>query len=126
NDDFLKKLWPGVKRALSFAWIPNGWDADQDGVMEGCQHNTMDIEYFGPNPEVEFWYLGALKAAAAMAAYLKDDDFAVKCNKLFANGSKWTDNNLFNGEFYFQKVVPPQSMTRIAYGINGNRDRKDL
>jgi len=126
NDDFLKKLWPGVKRALSFAWVPNGWDADQDGVMEGCQHNTMDIEYFGPNPEVEFWYLGALKAAAAMAAYLKDADFAVKCNKLFANGSKWTDNNLFNGEFYFQKVVPPQSMTRIAYGINGNRDRKDL
>ena len=35
--------------------------------MEGCQHNTMDIEYYGPNAEIEFWYLGALKAAAAMA-----------------------------------------------------------
>ena len=46
NDDF-QKLWP-VKRRL-LLWIPNGWDADQDGVMEGCQHNTMDIEYFGPN-----------------------------------------------------------------------------
>ena len=71
--------------------------------MEGCQHNTMDIEYFGPNPEIEFWYLGALKAAAAMAHYLNDKDFENTCTTLFTKGSKWTDENLFNGEFYFQK-----------------------
>ncbi len=35
DDAFLKSVWPGVKKALSFAWIPNGWDADKDGVMEG-------------------------------------------------------------------------------------------
>ena len=67
DNDFLKKIYPGIKKALSFAWVPEGWDANKDGVMEGCQHNTMDIEYFGPNPEIEFWYLGALKAAAAMS-----------------------------------------------------------
>ena len=64
---FLEKHWEKVKAALSFAWIKGGWDADQDGMMEGVQHNTMDIEYFGPNPQMQFWYLGALRAAEKMA-----------------------------------------------------------
>jgi hypothetical protein len=42
DDDMLRALWPAAKRALEFCWIPGGWDADRDGVMEGCQHNTMN------------------------------------------------------------------------------------
>ena len=34
------------------------WDGNQDGVMEGSQHNTMDVDY-GPNPQMG-WYMGAL------------------------------------------------------------------
>jgi len=37
--------WLTVRRAIAFCWIDHGWDADQDGVIEGCQHNTMDVEY---------------------------------------------------------------------------------
>ena len=48
DDDWLAKIWPQAKKALEFCWLPGGWDADCDGVMEGCQHNTMDVEYFGP------------------------------------------------------------------------------
>ena len=48
DDDFLAALWPAARRALEFCWIPGGWDADRDGVMEGVQHNTMDVEYYGP------------------------------------------------------------------------------
>jgi uncharacterized protein (DUF608 family) len=33
--EWLRKVWPGIKRALEFAWVPGGWDADRDGVMEG-------------------------------------------------------------------------------------------
>jgi len=43
DDAWLRTLWPQVKRALAYAWVPGGWDADQDGVMEGCQHNTLDV-----------------------------------------------------------------------------------
>ncbi|MCK7530202.1 MAG: hypothetical protein MZV63_03680 [Marinilabiliales bacterium] len=43
---------------MSYAWIKGGWDGDQDGVMEGVQHNTMDVEYYGPNPQMTIWYLG--------------------------------------------------------------------
>ena len=75
DDERLRALWPDVKKSLAFCWIPGGWDGDRDGVMEGCQHNTMDVEYFGPNPQMEFWYLGALRAAEEMGRYLGDDDF---------------------------------------------------
>jgi non-lysosomal glucosylceramidase len=126
DDAFLKRIWPGVKMALSFAWIPNGWDADKDGVMEGCQHNTMDIEYFGPNPEIEFWYLGALKAAAAMAAYLNDTAFAETCKRLFVSGSGWTDAHLFNGEFYIQQIRPAMDRKNIADGLIAGMGSKGL
>jgi non-lysosomal glucosylceramidase len=117
DDSFLQNMWPGVKKALSFAWIKGGWDADQDGVMEGCQHNTMDIEYLGPNPEIEFWYLGALKAAAKMAEYLKDKTFQLYCSTLFEQGSKWADQHLFNGAFYIQQIRPVPDRNVIAVGL---------
>jgi len=86
-------------------------------VMEGCQHNTMDVEYYGPNPEIEFWYLGALKAAARMARHLGDNDFAATVEDLYLRGAEWTDANLFNGEYYEHHVVPAASRDRVAAGL---------
>jgi uncharacterized protein (DUF608 family) len=126
DDEFLRDVWPGVKKALSFAWIPGGWDANKDGVMEGCQHNTMDIEYYGPNPEIEFWYLGALKAAATMASYLKDSTFERTCTELFERGSRWTDANLFNGNYYIQKVQPIPDQNSIAKGTQAGYGSRNL
>jgi non-lysosomal glucosylceramidase len=111
---FLKALWPMVRKAVEFCWIPGGWDADKDGVMEGCQHNTMDVEYFGPNPQMGLWYLGALRAAEEMAKGAGDAAFAKTCRALFENGSRWIDANLFNGRYYIHKVVPPKSLAAVA------------
>ena len=111
NDDFFKPLYPSVKNALSYAWIEGGWDGDQDGVMEGVQHNTMDVEYYGPNPQMSIWYLGALRAMEEMANHMNDQEMAVKCGKLFRNGSKWVDENLFNGEYYYHKIIVPEKKT---------------
>lgn len=124
DDNFLKALYPKVKKALAFAWIPGGWDANKDGVMEGCQHNTMDIEYYGPNPEVGFWYLGALKAAASMAGYMKDREFEATCKRLFEAGSAYMDNQLFNGEFYIHKIEPIADASRIAAGLKSDMGSK--
>jgi non-lysosomal glucosylceramidase len=114
DDEMLKRLWPHAKKALQFAWIDGGWDGDRDGVMEGCQHNTMDIEYYGPNPEVGTWYLGALRAAEEMAKHVGDDGFARNCHDLFERGSKGYETTCFNGEYYEQKVVPPGDAKLIA------------
>ncbi|MCE5250469.1 non-lysosomal glucosylceramidase [bacterium] len=117
DDDMLRALWPKVRKALEFCWIPGGWDADRDGVMEGCQHNTMDVEYYGPNPQMGLWYLGALRAAQEMARYLGDEEFAATCGNLFNRGSAWIDANLYNGEYYEHKIVPPKNASDIAKAL---------
>lgn len=121
----LKSLWPNVKRSLEFCWIPGGWDADKDGVMEGCQHNTMDVEYYGPNPQMEIWYLGALRAAEEIARFVGDAEFAVVCRDLFERGKKWTDENLFNGEYYIHKIQPPKQASDIAPSLLVGMGAKD-
>ncbi|MDR1723453.1 MAG: hypothetical protein LBR84_05890 [Tannerella sp.] len=109
DNEFLQKNWGQIKKALSYAWVEKGWDGNQDGVMEGSQHNTMDVNYFGPNPQMQFWYLGALKAAEQMAKAMKDKSFATKCRRLYEQGSRWTDANLFNGDYYEHKITDPQT-----------------
>jgi len=125
DDEQLKRLWPNIKKALAFCWIEGGWDGDIDGVMEGCQHNTMDVEYYGPNPQMQFWYLGALRAAEKMARYLGDIEFADNCYALFSNGSTWADENLFNGEYYEHIVMPPVDPKAIAPGLTAGMGASD-
>lgn len=69
----------------------------------------MDVDYYGPNPQMGFWYMGALRAAEEMALAMKDKAFAGKCRHLFEKGSAWMDENLFNGEYYEHKITDPQT-----------------
>ena len=131
DEEMLRHLWPGCKRSLEFCWIKGGWDADQDGVMEGCQHNTMDVEYFGPNGQMQSWYLGALRASEEMARHLGDDAFADQCRKLFEFGSQWMDKHLFNGQYYEQEIRPIPDRASIAEGLtigmgSPNMEKPDL
>jgi uncharacterized protein (DUF608 family) len=126
DDDFLRDLWPAARRALEFCWIPGGWDADLDGVMEGCQHNTMDVEYFGPNPQMGGWYLGALRSMEEMACYLGEIDFAHRCRELFESGRAWMDAHLFNGDYYEHEIRPPVSESAIAKGLRLNMGARNL
>ena len=107
DDEWLRSIWGSVKRSLEYAWLPTAhdmWDHDKDGVIEGRQHHTLDTELFGPNSWLEGFYLGALRAASEMARYLGDNESADEYDALFEKGKKWTDENLFNGEYYCQKV----------------------
>ena len=126
DDAALARLWPKARKALEFCWIPGGWDADQDGVMEGCQHNTMDVEYYGPNPQMGSWYLGALCASVEMARHMGDLEFADKCQRLFNQGSKWVDEHLFNGDYYEHEVRPPVDSSSIAEGLRLGMGAADL
>jgi uncharacterized protein (DUF608 family) len=104
DDEWLRKIWPLARRALAFAW--HYWDADRDGVMEGMQHNTYDMEFYGPNTMMGSLYLGALRAAEELARRLGEEEEAAEYRELFERGSKWTDGKLFNGEYYEQIVNP--------------------
>ena len=113
----LLSLWPHARRAMEFCWIAGGWDADQDGVMEGVQHNTMDVEYFGPNPQMQIWYLAALRAASRLSAACGDVEFADRCRQLADSGAAWTSENLFNGEYFEQQIRPLAQDQLVASGL---------
>ncbi len=104
DEGWLREMWPSVRRAVEFAWLDSDvkWDPDRDGVIDGRQHHTLDMELFGPNAWLEGFYLGALKAAAEMAKAVGEDSAAYE--KLFESGKKYLNTALFNGEYYDHKV----------------------
>jgi non-lysosomal glucosylceramidase len=105
DEDYLRSLWPQAKKTLAFAW--RLWDPDRDGVMEGEQHNTYDIEFYGPNTMCGALYLGALRAAEVMARHLGDPD-AAKYARIYASGRARYDRELWNGEYYVQQIRMPK------------------
>jgi uncharacterized protein (DUF608 family) len=119
DDAWLAALWPKVKKALSFAWNApadfkwrnrrqkRGWDSRRSGLMDGEQHNTMDVNYYGPNAQMGFWYLGALRAAEEMAKAMQDNAFAAECRAVFDKGSRRIDEELFNGDYY-EHIIPEE------------------
>jgi len=121
---WLRDLWPSVQRAVSFAWVKGGWDSQRRGVMDGVQHNTYDVEFYGPNPLCGIYYLGALRAAEEMARAVGDTEAAADYRKLFESGSQWIDANLFNGRYYIQKVrgIPKDQIAPATVGDMGAED----
>lgn len=120
DDAWLRRLWPHARRGLEFCWIEGGWDGDRDGVMEGSQHNTMDVQYYGPNAQMQGWYLAALRAGEEMARYLGENDLAATCADLRERGKAWTDAHLWNGEYYEQEIRAPLSADKIAPALRAS------
>lgn len=107
DNKWLEANWENIKKVLEYAWSENNedcWDLDKDGVLEGRQHHTLDMELFGPSSWLEGMYLAALKAAAEMADFLGDTQKAQEYREIFDKGYRWTKENLFNGKYFIQKV----------------------
>ena len=105
--EWLKKIWPATKAALEYAWHPENydkWDLDQTGVMTGRQHHTLDMELFGPNSWLNGFYLAALLAGAEMAEAIGDPEAAKLYRGIYERGRSWTNENLFNGEYFIQQI----------------------
>ena len=93
--------------------------------MEGCQHNTMDVEYYGPNPQMGFLYLCALRAAEEMALARGEKEFARRCQALFESGTHLIDEALFNGDYYEHLVRAPKG-AKVADGLRWTLGARDL
>jgi len=104
---WLKRLWPKVKKSIEYAWADTNedrWDPEKAGVITGLQHHTLDTELFGPNSWLTGFYLAALKAGAELADAVNDGLAAKEYRRLFARGRVWLEKNLFNGEYYVQRI----------------------
>ena len=107
DDAWLREHSESIFKILEYAWSaenPDRWDADMDGVMEGRQHHTLDMELFGPNSWLEGFYLLALDCGAQMAKYLGQEERAALYTSLYEKGKSWMNENLFNGRYFHQQV----------------------
>ena len=107
DTEWLRALWPAVRKSIEFAWSDRNedrWDPGKTGVLHGRQHHTLDMELFGPNSWLTGLYLGALKAGAEMAEHLGEAAAAQEYRRLFARGKAWVEDHLFNGDYYHQLI----------------------
>lgn len=101
--EFLKRNWPKIK--LATQWLM-AKDADNDGLIESNQHNTLDADWFGKVAWLSGLYLAALQGAEAMADVVGDADFARQCRGILEVGRKNLVEQLFDGEYFINKVDP--------------------
>lgn len=97
---WLRALWPKVRASLDYGIAT--WDPDHKGWVEEPHHNTYDIELWGPDGFCTSIYLGALRAAVLMGTALGDDVSGYSA--LQAAGTERANHELFNGEYFIQKV----------------------
>jgi len=100
NTEWLKELWPKVKQ--SFEYCSNTWDPKEKGYLEEPQHNTYDIEFWGPNGMLTSFYLGAMQAMIEMGDALGED--VSKYENLYEKGKQYMETELYNGEYFIQKI----------------------
>jgi non-lysosomal glucosylceramidase len=103
DDQFLRSIWPRVKAAMEYLVRE---DPQQDGVLHGAQYNTLDTAWFGEIPWISSLFIAALRASEAMAKEMDDQEFAARCATLAERGSQKISNELFNGEYFIQRIDP--------------------
>ncbi len=102
DSDFLREVWDKASLALDFAF--RYWDTDGDFVLDSEQHNTYDIEFFGPNSLSSSMFYAALKAGAEMARFMGDEERAQKYTQAWQEGSRAMDELLWGDDYYIQRI----------------------
>lgn len=100
DTEWLKKMYPKVVESMDYCI--KTWDPRFTGTLEEPHHNTYDIEFWGPDGMCTSFYLGALKAISEMGGYIGQD--VEKYKSLYSKGKQTIENDLFNGEYFFQKI----------------------
>ena len=107
DSTWLKSKYKTVKSQLEFAWSEENlheWDRNKDGVLEGMQHNTLDMQLFGPSSWLESLYLAALSAGIKMAEFMGDTEAVSEYSALLSKGKEYMKENLFNGRYFYHKI----------------------
>ncbi|MBN2557416.1 MAG: hypothetical protein JXB33_01535 [Clostridia bacterium] len=97
---WIESYWDKMKTSLDYCI--RTWDPKRQGVLSEPHHNTYDIEFWGPDGMCSSFYLGALKAAVIIGNELGHD--VAQYRELFEKGRDYIEGELFNGEYFYQKV----------------------
>ena len=94
---FLERLWDRTK--LSMDHVIRKWDPDEDGLLAGAQHNTLDEPWFGQVHWLINLYHAALKASAVMARQMNQPAVAERYERIVAKGAPEMVNMLWNEQY---------------------------
>ena len=127
DHEWLRKIFPMVKASMDYCI--RVWDPRGKGIIEEPHHNTYDIEFWGPDGMHTSFYIGALNAFAVMGEFLKKD--VEKYRTLAALGKKFMETELYDGEFFIQKILykglnAKDPTTEKSFGGEYSAEAKDL
>ncbi|MGV3614658.1 MAG: GH116 family glycosyl hydrolase [Fimbriimonas sp.] len=113
DNGFLRRVWPQAKKAVQFLIEQ---DMDDDGILEGRQHNTLDVDLYGPSSWLTSLYLAALRSGEEMAKEMGDSAFAAECRRLFDRGAGRFTDLFWNGEYFVQRLIAREHPEALRYG----------
>lgn len=129
DTEWLRQLWPRVRKSLEYCI--ETWDPDRRGALVEPHHNTYDIEFWGANGMCTSFYLAALQAAIAMGRALGEDIGSYE--KLLATGRNFFEKELFNGDFFIQKIewkglraADPVEASKVGINMDYSPEAKEL
>jgi uncharacterized protein (DUF608 family) len=117
DDQWLLERYQPAKRSMEYSI--STWDPDEKGALIEPHHNTYDIEFWGADVMCTSFYLGALRAMAAMARATGAEADAQRYGELADRGQIFCDAELWNGAYYQQDVE--WKGLRAAAGTEGWR-----
>jgi len=99
---WLRKQWPGIKKAVEFPW--KQWDVNRDGLLDtnSSWRCTLDQHLRGYESFGNSMYMAGMLAGEKMARAVGDTALADDCRRVFENGRQKTDQLCWNGEYYRQ------------------------
>lgn len=107
DNSFLKNNWSKIRQSIQYMIDQDKEKTGKaDGILEGIQYNTLDRMWYGKITWISGLYAAALKAGAKMAAEVGDRNFAKTCSKIADLAFKNISEELFNGEYFIQKLDP--------------------
>ena len=114
---FLASMWDRTQLAMDY--VIGKWDADEDGLLAGAQHNTLDEPWYGEVPWLINVYHAALKASAVMARQMKQPEVAERYEAIVARGAPAVVEQLWNEDFGYFVHRPPADETQMHGSTNG-------
>lgn len=104
---FLENNWSKIKKSIQYMIDQDKEKTGKaDGILEGIQYNTLDRMWYGKIAWISGLYASALKAGTEMAIEMGDKKFAKTCSKIAQLASENISAELFNGEYFIQKLDP--------------------
>ena len=114
---WLREQWPHIRKAMEF--VIATWDQDEDGVLHGQQHNTLDAELSGSSTWLGSLYVAALAASEKMARLQGQADLADRYRTIRLSGSEKQNATLWNGEYYIQLADEPPGQLKGENYLTG-------